>query len=272
MPGSYVVREPVPDAAKADQRRLAAVRALSVASPVLLLAVWELLVRLGALDARFFPAPTMIAGTFAVMIRSGELWDHLYISLARIAVGFVMGAVPGVVIGAIMGMFPWVRAVLSPLIAALYPIPKIALFPLILLLFGLGEMSKYVTVAIAVFFLMTINTLAGVLSVDRIYWDVGRSFQATGHRAFRTIALPGALPMIFAGLRLSLGVSLLVLIGTEFVGADSGIGYLVWSSWQVFAVESMYVGLIVIGFLGWLFFTILDEIERRVLPWKRSHS
>lgn len=106
-----------------------------------------------------------------------------------------------------------------------------------MVIFGLGEASKYVLVAIAVFFFMAINSLAG------------------------------ALPMIEAGVRLSLGVSLLALVGAEFVGAKSGIGFLVWNSWQVFDIEAMFVGIVVIGVLGWAFFFAVDEIERRVLPW-----
>jgi NitT/TauT family transport system permease protein len=114
---------------------------------------------------------------------------------------------------------------------------------------------------------MVINTYTGVASLDRIFWDVGRSFRVSRMRRLLTIALPGALPMIAAGVRLSLGVSLLVLVSAEFVGAKSGIGYLVWNSWQIFDVEAMYVGIVVIGALGWIFFAGIDELERRFLPW-----
>jgi NitT/TauT family transport system permease protein len=114
---------------------------------------------------------------------------------------------------------------------------------------------------------MAINSLAGVASIDKIHWDVARSFNVSRLRAILTIALPGALPMIVAGVRLSLGVSLLALVGAEFVGAKSGIGFLVWNSWQIFDVEAMFVGIVVIGALGWAFFFVVDEIERRLLPW-----
>jgi NitT/TauT family transport system permease protein len=170
-----------------------------------------------------------------------------------------------------MGLSPLTRAVLSPIIASLYPIPKIAIFPLVMAVFGIGEFSKYVLVAIAVFFFMAINSFAGVANVDRIYWDVGRSFRVSRLRSILTIALPGALPMIVAGLRLSLGVSLLVLVSAEFVGAKSGIGFLVWNSWQVFDVEAMYVGILVIGLLGWSFFAIMDALEKRLMPWAPSN-
>lgn len=259
------------DIGQAARRRRRNQWLLSIASPLLILLLWEGVVRAGLLDSRLFPAPSMILETLRRLIASGELQQHVTISLTRIAVGFMMGAIPGILIGVAMGLWPLARAVLSPIIASLYPIPKIAIFPLVMVIFGLGEASKYVLVAIAVFFFMAINAMAGVISIDRIYWDVGRSFSVSPLRRTLTIALPGALPMIVAGVRLSLGVSLLVLVSAEFVGSKSGIGYLVWNSWQVFDIEAMFVGIVVIGLLGWLFFTVIDEIERRLLPWAPSN-
>ncbi len=262
-----VLVEPARDVGHAAQRRRRIERLLSIISPVLLLVLWEIVVRAGWLDSRLFSAPSMIAGTFERLLLSGELWGHLQISLVRIAVGFLMGLVPGVLAGLAMGLSPLLRSMFLPVVASLYPIPKIAIFPLIMVIFGLGELSKYVLVAIAVFFFMTINSFTGVSNLERIYWDVGRSFKMSWLRSVVTIALPGALPMIIAGIRLSLGMSLLVLVGAEFVGAKSGLGFLVWDSWQVFDVEAMFVGIIVIGILGWSFFTIIDELERWLMPW-----
>ncbi|MBI2737495.1 MAG: ABC transporter permease [Rhodospirillales bacterium] len=263
-----LVRLPAdPDIGQSARRRGRLEKALGILSPLLILVLWEIVVRAGLLDARIVPAPSMILETFKSLIESGELARHVGVSLTRVFVGLLLGAIPGLVVGTLMGLSPMTRAIVSPIVASLYPIPKIAIFPLVMAIFGIGELSKYVLVAIAVFFFMAINSFAGVANVDRIYWDVGRSFGVSRSRAILTIALPGALPMILAGLRLSLGVSLLVLVGAEFVGAKSGIGYLVWNSWQVFDVESMYAGIVVIGLLGWAFFAVLDELERRLVPW-----
>ena len=259
--------EPSRDIGQAERRRQRFERLLSFATPLLILLVWEIVVRVGWVDARLFSSPSRIAGTFWDLARSGELFRYLGISLVRMGIGFVMGAIPGLLIGVAIGLSPLMRAVFSPIIASLYPIPKIAIFPLIMVIFGIGEFSKYVLVAITVFFFMAINSAAGVLNVDRIYWDVGRSFQVGRLRKVLTIALPGALPMIIAGVRLSLGVSLLVLVSAEFVGSKSGIGFLVWDSWQTFNIEAMFVGIVVIGALGWIFFTVVDELERHFLPW-----
>lgn len=243
-------------------------RLLSIASPFLLLVVWELLVRVRLLDYRFFPAPSAIARTFVDLVLSGEIFLHLKVSLARILVGFALGAVPALLLGMVMGLSFVIRAVLKPVVAATYPIPKIAVLPLVMLIFGLGEASKYVIVGIGVFFLVLINTMAGVMNIERIYLDVAKNFNASRRDLYLTVALPGALPLIFAGFRLGLGIALILIVAAEFVGAKTGIGFLIWQSWQTFEVETMYVGLVVISLLGYLSSLLLDELERWCIPWK----
>lgn len=266
--GKTVTTRAAADPAKLEFHRLAGERLVGILSPLLLLGLWEVTVRLQWLNAQFFPAPSMIFGSLVGLLRSGELFHHLAVSMVRIGVGFLMGAVPGILLGVAMGLSRYVRAAIKPLIGAVYPVPKIAVLPLIMLIFGLGEMSKYVVIAISVFFLILVNTMAGVMNIDKVYLEVGRSFHASRIDAFRTIAIPGALPLIFSGIRLAWGVSLLVIVAAEFVGAKSGLGYFTWQAWLTFQIEEMYVGLIVISFLGWASFMILDELERHLLPWK----
>jgi NitT/TauT family transport system permease protein len=243
-------------------------RILSIFSPVLLLVLWEVLVQVGILDKRFFPAPSSITTTFTNLITSGELWKHLTASISRILIGFALGAIPALLLGITMGLFRWPRAFFSPMIAALYPIPKIAILPLIMLIFGLGEPSKWVIIAIGVFFLVLYNTMAGVMNIPNIYLDVGKNFGASRIQFYWTIALPGALPLIFTGMKLAAGVALLIIVAAEFVGAKTGIGYLIWQSWQTFSVETMYVGLIVIAVLGYLVSLAMDELEHFLIPWR----
>ncbi|HLH24685.1 MAG TPA: ABC transporter permease [Chloroflexota bacterium] len=243
-------------------------RLLSIFSPILLLVLWEILVQVGVLDKRFFPAPSSIVGTFTTLVTSGELWKHLTASVTRIVIGFAMGAIPALLLGITMGLSRWVRAFFSPMIAALYPIPKIAILPLIMLIFGLGEPSKWVIIAIGTFFLVLYNTMAGVMNIPNIYLDVGKNFGANRAQFYWTIALPGALPLIFTGIKLAAGVALLIIVAAEFVGAKTGIGYLIWQSWQTFSVETMYVGLIVIAVLGYLVSLAMDELEHFLIPWR----
>jgi len=243
-------------------------RLIMVASPIALLLLWELVSRVGLMDARFFPAPSRIAETFAKLSSSGELWTNLWVSLKRLFWGFLLGAVPAVMLGVAMGMFRLLRVVIDPLISALYPIPKSALVPLFLLIFGLGEASKIALVATGVFFPVIINSMAGVRGIATIYLDVGHNFRASRWQLFWTIALPGAMPMILAGVRLGVGIGLVLIAIAEMIGAKSGLGYMIWNAWEILFVEKMYVGLIVIAMLGFGSTLLLKELERFAIPWQ----
>jgi ABC-type nitrate/sulfonate/bicarbonate transport system permease component len=254
-----------------EQARLSArrrERLMSIGSPLGLLLAWEIAARFGWIDIRFFPAPSTIVGVMVRMAQSGELLEHVLISMQRISLGFLLGGVPAVLLGVLMGISRPVRALVDPLIIATYPIPKSSLLPFILLIFGLGEMSKVVMVAIGVFFPVAINATAGVLQISPIYLDVGKSFKASRWDTFRTIALPGALPFIMTGIKLGAGLALILIAIAEMVGAKSGIGYMIWSAWETFAVAKMYVGLFVIAIIGFVLSLLLNELERWVIRWK----
>lgn len=243
-------------------------RLISILSPFLLLLAWEAAARFGLIDTRFFPAPTTILRTFGKLVASGALWDNTWASLQRLFWGFLVGGVPALILGILMGLYRPLRAAVDPLIAATYPIPKSAILPLILLIFGLGEASKVVMVAIGVFYPICINAVAGVLEINKIYLDVGKNFRATRWQTFRTIALPGALPFIMSGVKLGVGMGLILIAIAEMIGAKTGLGYMIWNAWEILAVEAMYVGLIVIAVIGYLFSLLLNEVERWIIPWK----
>jgi NitT/TauT family transport system permease protein len=243
-------------------------RGLSVLSPVLILAVWEGLARAHLIDVRFFPPPSAILVAGWGTTQTGELWSNLRISLVRIGVGFALGAVPGIALGVVMGLMPWVRLTCMPIVSAIYPIPKSAILPLIMLIFGIGELAKWVFIAVGVFFPVLINSMVGVLTIDQIYLDVGRNYGARGPTFLLTIALPGALPVIFAGIKLGFGLALILVVIAEIVASRAGLGFFIWNAWQIFDVEKLYTGLIVIGILGYLSSEAIDAAERVVVPWR----
>jgi ABC-type nitrate/sulfonate/bicarbonate transport system permease component len=245
-------------------------RILGIASPILLLAVWELAARFHFIDTRFFPAPSSVIAVMIEMLRSGELVTNTLVSLRRLALGTLIGGGPALVLGIAMGLNRWVRAVFDPLVAATYPIPKSAILPLALLIFGLGEGSKIFMVAVGVFFPVVINATTGVLEINRIYLDVGRNYKASRWNTFWTIALPGALPVIMTGFKLGIGIGLVLIAIAEMIGAKSGLGYMIWTAWETFSVEQMYVGLFMIAIIGFVLTAVLNEIERVVVPWKRD--
>ncbi len=240
---------------------------IGVFSPLLVLLLWEILARARVVDPNFFPAPSMIASTFWTSLVSGELLRDAAASLSRVFVGYAMGAIPALVLALVLGLWRTPRALLLPIFSALYTVPKIALYPLLLLLFGLGEMPKYVLVALATFFLVFFNTLTGVLQAPRIYFDVARNLGISTPQLLRTVALPAALPGVFNGMALAFGTAFVLLAAVEFVGAKSGLGYAIWSAWQTFAIEKMYVNIVVLSFLGYLCVTAVRWVERRTVPW-----
>jgi 1,4-dihydroxy-2-naphthoate polyprenyltransferase len=245
---------------------------LALSGPLLVLGIWEFLSRTEVINPLFFPPPTSLTDTTRELIAGGQLWNDVRASMGRIGAGFLIAAIPGVLLGLLMGLWWPMRALLNPIAAAFFAVPKIAILPLVIIIFGLGEISKIAMVAISVFFLVVMSTMSAVLEVDDRYFDVARNSGASWWQQVRTVAFPGALPGIFTGLRLALGFSLLVIVGTEFLAARDGIGHLIWNSYQTFAIEKMYVGLIVTGLLGWLLNLIMDEIERVVIPWKREST
>jgi NitT/TauT family transport system permease protein len=243
-------------------------RLIGVLSPLMLLVLWELFVRIHLINPQFFPAPSSVALTLVRLAQTGELWINLGVSLRRLLFGFVIGGVPALLIGIAMGLSRPTRKFIDPLIASTYPIPKSAVLPLVLLIFGLGEESKVVMVAMGVFYPVLMNTVTGVVSISKIYFDVGNNFGADRWTVFRTIALPGAAPFILTGVKLGIGMGLILISIAEMIGADSGLGYMIWNAWQLMDVETMYVGLFVIAFLGFAFNLALDEVERWFLPWR----
>jgi len=245
-------------------------RWLYLISPIGLLLIWEILLRLGFGDRRFIPAPSDIAVRFWQLTASGELAIHTGATLYRIFVGFIIGAVPGIAIGLLMAMYRPVQIFFDPLIAALFPIPKVALMPLLLLAFGFGDASKIALVATAVFFPVIVNTYAGAANIDKLYWDVAKNFGASSWIMFSRVVFFGALPLIFAGLKIALAVSFVVLVAAEFVASKSGLGYLIWNSWELLQVDYMFVGILVIGILGLISSVLFQELENVVVPWKSN--
>ena len=243
-------------------------RILYLISPIVLLLIWQALLMLGFGDRRFIPAPTDIAVRFGILIENGELALNTGATLWRVFAGFFVGSVPAVAVGLLMAMFKPVRIFVDPLIAAIFPIPKIALMPLLLLAFGFGDASKIALVAIAVFFPVVINTYTGAANIENIYWDVAKNYGASQTVMFTRIVFFGALPTIFAGLRIALAVSFIVLVAAEFVASKVGLGYMIWNSWELLQVDIMFVGIVTIGVLGLISSVLFQELERKVIPWK----
>ncbi|HMO58314.1 MAG TPA: 1,4-dihydroxy-2-naphthoate octaprenyltransferase [Roseiflexaceae bacterium] len=245
-------------------------RVLSLLSPLLLLLIWELAVAIGWLNRIFYPPPSEVFITLSNLVASGQILRDAGISLTRVALGFLLGGVPAIVLGLLMGISASIRALFRPIAAAIYPIPKIALLPMIIVSLGIGEESKIATIAISVFFMVVLNVAASVLQVDPRFFEVARSFGARGTALFWTVALPGSLPGIMASIKLGMGYALTLIVGVEFVGANTGVGHLIWQSYEVYAIDRMIAALVVVALIGWLATVLLDELEYLLVPWQSA--
>lgn len=264
------------DLARRELRRHRRLRnrdiALAVLTPVALLAVWQLAASTGLIDDRLFPPPSQTFVRGAAMFATGELYGHLGVTLARLLTGYLAGAAAGIAVGLAMGSWRPLRAALGPTFAALYALPKIAILPLLLLIFGLNDTPRVLSVGVTVFFILQINTLGAIHQIDARVLEAGRAYGATGWRLFRFVTIPAILPAIFTGLRVAVGTGVVVIIAVEFVASNDGLGYLIWNSWQLFQPERMYVGLLVVAVLGAVLTGIVALIEHLALPWRRANA
>ena len=255
-----------PDRTRALERRAhPVVRVLALAGVVVL---WELVTRTGWVPALFLPSPSGVIESGVEMLASGELLVHVATSLRRLLLGFGLGALLGVSVGLAVGFFSLAEAVGTPLIAATFPIPKIALLPLLILWLGIGEASKVAVITLGVFFPMAINTYTGVRNADPLLIRAAVSFGAGRFSLIRKVMLPSALPMIFAGLKLGAGTALLLLVAAEMIAANAGIGFLVLHAQNLMETTKLMVGIVLLSFLGIVSHWLLVRLERLAIPWK----
>ncbi len=239
-------------------------------SILLALVLWEILSRIGIIGAYFFPPPTLIGNALLKIGLKGDLFEHALFTLYRLLIAFLMAAIPGIMIGFSMGLWRVIRLAIDPIILLIYPIPSVAFLPMVMLYFGFGDLSLLITAAVTPFFLITINTMAGVSHIEKVVLEAGQNYGARGLRIFTKVIFPATLPYIFTGFRLGLGLSLIVVIAVELVAAKVGLGSMLWTSWQIFKIEEMYCSLILIGLMG-LFFTYgLGWIGDLLMPWQKD--
>jgi ABC-type nitrate/sulfonate/bicarbonate transport system permease component len=233
-----------------------------------LIALWQGSIDFGWVSPVFLPSPAGVIHAFRDLVASGDLWRHLSASLRRIAAGWALGTACGLVVGLGMGLFSRMRAVMLPIVSALFPIPKIALLPLLILWFGIGEPSKIATIALGVFFPTVINTFSGVDAVPRNLIRMAQSFDVPFASIVLKVVLPGALPGIIAGFRISTSVALLLVVAAEMIGAQQGIGAFVLAAGNLMQTEQLMAGVACLSILGLAIGAGLSALERRLLRWR----
>jgi ABC-type nitrate/sulfonate/bicarbonate transport system permease component len=241
-------------------------------SPVMAVLLWEFLAAAGVLRADYVPAPSQLGPHLIDLLAGGELLRHLSVTLYRLGLSFVFALIPAVLLGLSLGMSRSMRLALEPILTSLYAIPKIALLPLVMLVLGVNERTLIFTSTLTSFVQMTVSTTGGVLAVDRTILEAGRNYGATGWRLFRYVLLPSALPDIFTGMRIGLGLTLVLVIAVEITAAQEGLGAFIWTAGQTFSAKALFSAFIVIGALGWVLTYGLERIGNWLMPWRERSS
>ena len=236
---------------------------------VAVVVAWEALVRLRGIAPIYLPAPSSVFVYLSRMIADGSMPYHLGITLLRIFVGFALAAVCGIVLGVLMGMSRTVARVADVWIAALYPLPKISLIPLLIIWVGTGEAYKIVISAVSAFFPIVISTYSGIRQTDRGLIKAAKDLGANARQIQLKVVIPGAIPSIFAGLHLGMGIAIILVVAAEMIGGSSqgGMGWLLISSGQVMETEKVFASLIVLAVVGAVVIKLQQWIDRKVAPW-----
>lgn len=245
---------------------------VAILSPVVLLAGWEIAGYFHLIDIRILPPPSTVIVTIVDLVRRGTLLRDIGDTLWRFIIGMLLGAIPGVFLGLTMGLFKWVGIVLNPIVAALYNVPRIALFPLVLIFVGLNESSNILMIALAPFFTMLITAMGAVMNVQQVYREVAKNFNTGPRHLYFMVTLPAIAPELMSGLRIAMGLGLLSTITVEFLVGDTGVGRLIWNSWQVLSLRQSMAGMIVASLIGYAFYASLSLLERWLIPWQRPRS
>ena len=235
---------------------------------VAVILLWQAALSFGWVNPVFLPSPWSVVLALRELVVSGEIWPHLAASLYRIGAGWALGTVAGLAIGLAMGLYSVSRAIGIPFVSALFPIPKIALLPLLILWLGIGESPKIATIALGVFFPTIIATMSGIDGVPRNLVRMAQSFDVPFRQIIVKILLPGALPNILAGFRISASTALLLVVSAEMIGAQIGIGAFVLAAGNLMQTDRLVAGVAILSLLGLLIGRVLSALEYWLLRWR----
>ncbi|UOG74426.1 ABC transporter permease [Hymenobacter tibetensis] len=240
--------------------------------PAVLLLVWETLARTGVLPPNLLPAPSRVLATIWQMALTGELWEHLGITLWRVTLGFVLGGALATVFGALTGYSRTLNQLLDPLLQGIRNIPSLAWVPLFILWMGIYETSKVVLIAVGVFFPVYLNLMSGIQGVDRKLVEVGRVYRLSGLQLIRRIFMPATLPAYFVGLRSGLGLGWMFVVAAEIMGANKGLGFLLVDGQMTGRPQTILASILLFAVLGQLTDALLSLLSRRLLRWQDTHG
>ena len=236
----------------------------------LVLAIWEALARTGALSKPLMPSLVEIATATWAALAAGDLQFHAGISIGRAFAGYALAIAFGVLLGVAMARSRLFDALFEPIFSFGYPVPKIALYPIFIFVFGLGSLSKVMLIFLECLYPITVNAFYGMRSVDRVHVWAARNMGASDRQIFWRVLLPGAAPSIFAGLRVALPISLIVVIITEMIGESRGLGYYISYASASFEYATAFAGVAAVAAIGFTLDRLLVWLRNRLIFWERG--
>ena len=235
---------------------------------VIIITILELGTTNGLISSLTLPKPSDVLGKIIELFDTGMFFKHLVPSILRLIVGAFIGISLGITIGTLIGLFSYIRSGFVPVIAAIFPIPKIALLPLFVIWFGIGEGSKYALIALGTFTPTVVATYGAVDNVDRTLIRMGQSFGLSWFSIVYKIVLPGAMPGILSGLRISLAIAIILLVAAEMLGAEFGIGAYILIAGSLYDLERLFAGVTILSLLGITVNVLVTFLEQKILKWR----
>jgi len=249
------------------ERALPGGRFAKLFSVLLIFGVWEAFVRGYDVPPYILPAFSAVIEEIVRQVATGELFLHLLYTISRSVIGIVVGGLVGLILGLFMGWYRWFEQFSAYVVSATYPLPKIALIPLLIVWLGLGEMPRLVMAFVGVLYPVLINTIVGVKSVDPVLVKAARDMGASDRQLFWEVMLPGSLPMVFAGLKLGSGVAFILVVASEMLYGQYGVGFQVQDAASILQMPRVFAGLTVLSVLGILLFAAVDRLQQWAIPW-----
>lgn len=261
-----------PRTAQRTEMSETAMRLSQLGVAVVILTIWELLVRAGLVDAFFFPLPTDILATTWQWVSTGYVFPHLWITMQEALLAFVAGAAAGLFLGFLLARVRFLERLLDPFLQMFNALPRVVLAPIFLLWFGLGIWSKVAFGFTLVFFIVFFNTLEGVKSVDRVLVNNARMLGASERQLLRHVFIPSALTWIFSSLHISVGFAITGAVVGEYLGASAGVGYAIAQAQGVFDTEGVFAGMFILMVVVLVIDILVNRVERRLLKWRPSQQ
>jgi ABC-type nitrate/sulfonate/bicarbonate transport system permease component len=249
-----------------------AMRLYKLGTLILFVSAWQALDLLNSefqfYNSMLFPSPLDIAKRAAALWSTGALQNHIIASVTRVFVGVLMGFPLAVVLGIGIARSRVVEVIFEPLIELIRPIPPLAVLPMFILWFGIGELSKLMFIAFAAFYIILTTVMLSAANIDVVLIRAARTLGINGWRFYREIVFPAISPDLFVGVRLGLSAGFVVIVASEFIAADVGLGYMINYARAFFRVSDMFVGALTIGLIGYSVNMALVVVERRIFSWR----